>query len=367
VEPATFARAGKPRDSGGVTPTEGDHNMRHMLGSATAAVLISAGFAMTAQAEELVVGSFGGSFADNVKACHVTAFEKATGATVSLKLGNSSQFAAAVRATGGRPDMDIVYIDNSLAAQIHGEKLAEIIDRKKLTNAGDVIPSAWGKDDAYVVAMVSATALVYNPKLVKTPPTSWLDLADPAYAGKYAIGDISGTSGLHFLLALNKIKGGTLENVDPGIEAIKPIAKGSSVLYTQADQLLSLFERQEIAIAPWYPDRAGVAIDKGLSLAVAYPKEGAVGILPAVVIPKGTAKSELALKFLDQILSAEGQGCFSERAYIGAVNTKVKLSDKVQKIVPNGESLDKAWFIDPEVIAKNSANWTRRWQREVAR
>jgi putative spermidine/putrescine transport system substrate-binding protein len=340
--------------------------MSHSLRYTTAA-LLTAGLSVIAQAEELVVGAFGGSFADNVKACHVAAFEKATGATVSLKLGNSSQFAAALRATGGKSDMDIVYIDNSLAAQTHGENLNERIDRTKLKNASDIIPTAWGKDDSYVVAMVSATTLVYNPKLVKTPPTSWLDLADPAYAGKYAIGDISGTAGLHYFLAVNKLKGGTLDNVDPGIEAIKPIAKGSAVLYTQADQLISLFEREEIAIAPWYPDRAGVAMDKGLSLAVAYPKEGAVGILPAVVLPKGTGKSELAHKFLDQILSAEGQGCFSERAYIGAVNTKVQLSDKLKTIVPYGETLEKAWFIDPEVIAKNSPTWTRRWQREVAR
>jgi putative spermidine/putrescine transport system substrate-binding protein len=341
--------------------------MRHLLRFVTAATILSSGWSMSAVAEELVVGSFGGSFADNVKACHVGAFEKATGATVTLKLGNSSQFAAAIRATAGKPDMDVVYIDNSLAAQTHGEKLNETLDRKKLSNAPDVIPTAWGKDDSYVVAMVSATALVYNPKLVKSPPTSWLDLFDPQYAGKYAIGDISGTSGWQYFLALNKLKGGTLENVDPGIEAIKPLAKGSAVLYTQADQLLALFEREEIVIAPWYPDRAGVAMDKGLSLAVAYPKEGAVGILPVVMIPKGTSKVDLAHKFIDQVLSSEGQGCFSERAYIGAVNTKVKLSDKLQKLVPYGEVLDKAWFIDPEVIAKNVPNWTRRWQREVAR
>ena len=339
--------------------------MRYLFRVA-AVVAVCAGFS-PARSDELVVGAFGGSFADNVKACHIAAFEKATGATVSLKLGNSSQFAAALRATGGKPDMDVVFIDNSLAVQTNGEKLNETIDRKKLTHAADVIATAWGKDDSYVVAMVSATALVYNPKLVAAPPTSWLDLFDPAYAGKYAIGDISGTSGLQFFLALNRIKGGTLENVDPGVEAIKPLAKGSAVLYTQADQLLSLFERGEIAIAPWYPDRAGVAIDKGLSLAVAYPKEGAVGILPAVMIPKGTTKLDLAHQFIDQVLSADGQGCFSERAYIGAVNTKVKLSDKLQKIVPYGETLEKAWFIDPEVVAKNLPNWTRRWQREVAR
>src|SRR5258708_6210788 len=282
----------------------------HLPCFAIVAAILCAGLSGSAGAEELVVGSFGGSFAENFKACHVAAFEKATGATVSLKLGNSSQFAAAIRATGGKPDMDVVFIDNSLAAQTHGEKLNEAIDRKKLTNAADVIPTAWGKDNSYVVAMVSATVLVYNPKMVKSPPTSWLDLFDPAYAGKYAIGDISGTSGWQYFLALNKLKGGTLENIDPGIEAIKPLAKGSPVLYTQADQLISLFERGEIAIAPWYPDRAGVAMDKGLTLAVAYPKEGAVGILPTVSILKGTSKLDLAQKFVDQLLSAQGQGCF---------------------------------------------------------
>jgi len=328
---------------------------------------LALGMATSARAEELVVGTFGGSFADNVKACHVAAFEKATGASVAFKLGNSSQFAAAIRASAGASDMDVVFIDNSLAVQIRNEKLNETLQRAKLTHAGEIIPNAWGVDDSYVVAMVSATAIVYNPKLVKAPPTSWLDLADPAYAGKYAIGDISGTSGLQFLLALNRIKGGTLDNLDPGFEAIKPLAKGSAVLYTQADQLVSLFERGEIAIAAWYPDRAGVAADKGLPVAVAYPKEGSVGILPAVLIPKGSKKVDLAHKFIDVVLSAEGQKCFSERAYIGSVNKGVTLSEKVAKIAPTGEALDRLWFVDPDVLSRQIPGWTRRWQREVAR
>ena len=114
--------------------------MRHVhLRRLTIAAMLCVGLSFPAAAQELVVGSFGGSFAENVKACHVTAFEKATGATVSLKLGNSSQFAAAIRATGGKPDMDVVFIDNSLAAQVHGEKLSEALDRRKLTNATDVM------------------------------------------------------------------------------------------------------------------------------------------------------------------------------------------------------------------------------------
>jgi spermidine/putrescine-binding protein len=87
-------------------------------------------FAGAASAEELVVGLFGGSFADDSKACHIAAFEKKTGAKVAIKLGNSAQFAAAVRATGGKPDFDVVYIDNSLAEQLKKEKLLETIDRR---------------------------------------------------------------------------------------------------------------------------------------------------------------------------------------------------------------------------------------------
>lgn len=343
--------------------------MRQMFRFAVATAALCAGFAASApaRAEELVIASYGGSFGEAVKACHIPAFEKATGATVLVKLNNSSQTAAALRATKGNPDLDVAFMDDAFSAQTNNEGLNEKLDRAKLTHAKDIIPTAWGKNDGYVVTMVSATAIIYDPKAVKTPPTSWLDLFDPQYAGKYVIGDISGTSGWQFLLALNKIKGGTLENVDPGIEAIKPLAKGSTVLYTQADQVVSLFERGEIVIAAWYPNNAAAAAAKGLSLAVSYPKEGAVGILPTMVIPKGSKKVELAHKFIDQVLSAEGQTCFSERAIIGAVNTKVTLSEKVAQIVPYGETLKNTWFVDPDVVAKSIPTWSRRWQREVAR
>lgn len=329
--------------------------------------LVSALLSCAAQAEDLVVGIFGGSFAEGSKTCHIASFEKKTGAKVTLKLGNSSQFAAAIRATGGKSDFDVVYIDNSLAAQLKNEKLLETIDKTKLSNAADISPRAFDKDNKYVAFMTSATLIIYDTTQIKTPPTSWNDLFKPEYAGKLAIGDISGTSGVHLLIALNRMKGGTLTNMAPGFEAIKPLAKSAVTLYTQADQIVSLFERQEIAIAVWYPDRAGVAIDKGLPLAVVYPKEGAVGILPALVLPKGAKAPTLALKYIDEVLSREGQACFAERNYAGPVNTKVKLSDKVAKIVPYKDTFDNLYMPDPEAVAKGLPDWSKRWQREVSR
>ena len=331
------------------------------------AVATSLLLSIPARAEELVVGIFGGSFAEDSKACHIGEFEKKTGAKVALKLGSSAQFAAGIRATGGKSDFDVVYIDNSLATQLKNEKLLETIDRSQLSNAKEISPRAFDKDNQYVVFMTGATVLVYDTRQVKTPPTSWNDLYKPEFAGKLAIGDISGTSGAQLLMALNKLKGGTLDNMDAGFAAIKPLAKESVTLYTQADQIVSLFERGEITMAVWYPDRAGSAIDKGLPLAVAYPKEGAVGIFPALVIPKGAKSPALALKYIDEVLSRQGQTCFAERKYAGPVNTLVKLSDKAAKIVPNGPTFDAMWFPDPEAVVKGLPEWTRRWQREVAR
>src|SRR5688500_7607491 len=96
-----------------------------------------------AQAQDLVVGIFGGSFAEDSKTCHINEFEKKTGAKVQLKLGSSAQFAASIRATGGKSDFDVVYIDNSLATQLKNEKLLDKIDRSKLTNGAQISDRAF--------------------------------------------------------------------------------------------------------------------------------------------------------------------------------------------------------------------------------
>src|SRR3954451_4671343 len=333
-----------------------------------AAFVAVLGWAAAAHAQpQITVATFGGSFADDTKTCVVAPFEKASGAKVAIQLGNSVQIAASIRAMGGRPTYDVAYMDNSLATQLRSEGLLQRLDTAKLASYPDIDKNAFGPDNSYVAFEISSTALVYDPKAVKTPPTSWNDLFDPQYKGRMALGDITGTSGMQTLIAVNRMKGGALENMDPGFAAMKAIVPDAVTLYTQADQLISLFQRGDIVIAPWYPDRAGSAIDKGLSLAVASPKEGAVGIKPVLVIPKGTASAELALKYVDTVLSRESQTCFTERQYAAPVNKQVKLTEKVAKIVASGENYDRLYFPDPQVVAEHLPEWQRLWQREIAR
>lgn len=333
----------------------------------TFALFAAAAITVPSHAAELVIGTFGGSFADDTKTCHVQAFEKATGATAILTLGSSVDMAAKIRATANNPEIDVAYMDISIAKQVKAEGLLESLDFASLSNYAAVAPQAFDADNQYVNFMTAATVIAYNPNEITTPPTSWNDLFDPQYAGKIALGDITGTSGMHFLLAVNRMKGGSLENQDAGFAAIQELMPNVLMLYTQADQVVQLFERGEVVMAPWYPDRIGSAADKGVPVAVAYPKEGAVGIQPTVSVPKGSANKELAMQYIDILLSAEGQKCFAEKKYAGPVNTQVELSDKVKAIVPFGESYDNLWYPDTDAIAKLRSAWTERWQREIAR
>lgn len=330
-------------------------------------IALAIGTASAARAQELVVGIFGGSFADNTRQCAVQPFEKATGAKVKFVLGSSVQNVAKLRATKGSPELDVAYMDLAIATQGKNEGLLSKLDVAKLSNYGALYDNAKDADQRFVGMMYSASAIAYNPKLVKTPPTSWHDLWKPEFKGKLAIGDISGTTGIHFVIAASMINGGSQDNTDAGFEAIKKLKPSVVMMYSQADQVVPLFEREEIAIAVWYPDRVGAAAAKGLSVATAFPKEGAIGILPTVSIPEGAKNTALAEKYIDQLLSVETQKCFAEKQYAGPVNRNVKLDEKLASALPYGPAVDKMHFPDPQTTAKLLPSWSERWGREIAR
>ena len=339
--------------------------MKHFMMASVAAVALAVPHG--AMAQELIVGIFGGSFADNSKLCHVEPFEKATGARVRHVLGSSVDNVAKMRATKGSPDLDIAYIDLAIALQAKNEGLLAKLDAANIKNLPDLYPSAIDGDGRFIGMMYSATAIAYDPKVVKTPPTSWKDLWDPQFKGKLAIGDISGTSGLHFLIAVARMNGGTLENADPGFKAIAELKPNVVMMYSQADQIVPLFERGEISVAVWYPDRVGAAAAKGLSIASAFPKEGAIGILPTVGVPEGAKNKALAERYIDVLLSPEAQLCFAQKQYAGPVNRKVTLDASLAGALPYREGIEKMYFPDPAATAKLRPGWVERWGREIAR
>jgi putative spermidine/putrescine transport system substrate-binding protein len=329
--------------------------------------LVTAGLALTAAADELVVATFGGTFVENSKKCHAAAFEKTTGASVKYVLGSSVQTAAKLRAAGARAELDVAYMDSQIVKQMKAEGLLQALEPAKIEHWGDLYDASRDKDGYWVSLMFAGTIITYNTNLVKTPPASWADLWKPEWKGKLAIPDISGTSGQQFLMAAARLNGGSIENIDPGFEAIKKLKPNVQMMYTQPDQIIPLFERGDIALAVWYTDRTGAAAAKGVPVAAAYPKEGAIGIVPTVAVPKASQKRELAQKYIAVLLSPEGQLCFAQTQFAGPTNKKVQLPADLAKLVPFGDLVQRMYFPDTDFVARKFPEWSERWGREIAR
>ena len=329
--------------------------------------LLIASLVLPAAAEELVVATFGGTFVENSKKCHAAAFEKATGATVKYVLGSSVQTAAKMRAAGARAEFDVAYMDSQIVKQMKAEGLLQPLEPAKIAGWGDLYDASKDKDSYWVSMMFAGTIITYNTNLVKTPPTSWADLWKPEWKGKLAIPDISGTSGQQFLMAAARINGGSVENINPGFEAIKRLKPNVQMMYTQPDQIIPLFERGDIAVAVWYTDRTGAAATKGVPVAAAYPKEGAIGIVPTVSVPKASQKRDLAQMYIAALLSPEGQLCFAQSQFAGPTNKKVQLPADLAKLVPFGDLVQRMYFPDTDFVARKFPEWSERWGREIAR
>jgi putative spermidine/putrescine transport system substrate-binding protein len=321
-----------------------------------------------ASAETLVVAIFGGSFADNTRECAAKPLEAQTGASVQFVLGSSVQTVAKLRAAKDRSGIDVSYMDIQIVKQAKNEGLIQKIDYENLVHVGDLYDSAKDSEDQmWVSFMYSGTAIAYNPNELPKAPDSWQDMWDPKYRGRIAVPDISGTAGQQFLIAAARLEGGSLTNVDPGFEAIKKLKPHVVTYYTQADQIVALLERGDIILSPWYIDRVGAAAAKGVPVALAFPKEGAIGIIPTVSIPLGSPNKALAEKYIEILLSPEGQKCFAERQYAGPTNKTVELPPEIGKFVPYKESVERMYFPDTAYIARKLPEWTDRWNREIAR
>src|SRR5512134_2043212 len=118
--------------------------------------LVAAGLVPPAFAEELVVATFGGTFVENSKKCHATAFEKATGASVKYVLGSSVQTMAKLRAAGARAEFDVAYMDSQIVKQAKAEGLLQPLEPAKIGHWNDLYEVSRDPGSQWVSLMFSA-------------------------------------------------------------------------------------------------------------------------------------------------------------------------------------------------------------------
>ena len=182
-------------------------------------------------------------------------------------------------------------------------------------------------DGSFTAARLGTLGIVINTDKVKTPPTTWEEIAsDPLYKDSFGIADpaLSGTAFMSIALLSKEFGWDYIVHLrDNG--ASKSKGSGQVVDFTANGTLNACLGVDYIAASK---------IDKGAHLAIVYPKEFLMVPSP-IAIFKDSPNSETAKLFVDYVFTKEAQQKVAEAGTV-PVRTDVVMPDKYN--VPNPET-----------------------------
>jgi putative spermidine/putrescine transport system substrate-binding protein len=248
---------------------------------------------------------------------------------------------------------------------------------KKLDDAPvlkELYPFARMKDDMGAGVQLGMTGIAYNKKLFAekgwAPPTSWMDFADPKYKGKVVFQSASSsTFGLHGFLAINRLMGGSEQNVEPGFTKWASTVGPNVVEYVPNSAKISeMVQTGEAGLFPLTPTAVGDLADKGIPVGYVNPKEGPVLLLVDLCVVNNNPDPQLAQKLAQFLLSAPAQTRAAEAGRQIPTNHLAKMTPPMQQSLGNVDDLvRKVTVVDWDTINAHRAQWDTRWNRQIER
>ncbi|MCR9137514.1 MAG: extracellular solute-binding protein [Alphaproteobacteria bacterium] len=338
-----------------------------MFGAVALAAVATHG---AAAQETLTINSFGGAYEKLHRDLVITPFEEMYDVKVEVVTAYSGDTLAQLRAQKDSPRFDVAHFSGGLEHAAAAEGLLSPIKPGELSNYDQMYPFAVagiekGVGPTYSTAVIG---LLYNTEQIKEQPTSWNAIADPAFQNNVLLTDAaSNTYGLLGFLMINKVAGGTLDDIEPGLDFVKGILPTSTVV-SKSPEIQQNFAQGNAWIAPYAQDYAYTLTKAGLPVKFVQPEEGGVLAPITVNLVAGTDKRDLALKFIDFSIRAEASKGWAEGLRYTPTNKTVELSDEVASQVVFGEDeVAKLVTFDANEIAKKRAGWNEAWSRAIAK
>lgn len=338
-----------------------------MRSLALGALALSTALAGAALAqEELVVSSYGGEWTENQRELIIEPFEREHGVKVRLVTGYSADILAQLRAQKDNPQIDVVHFSGGQEAIAAEEGLLSPIKPEELEHYDDLYPIAvQGLDQGHGPAhAVAAIGLLYNTEEVDPAPTSWQDLWDERFAGEVILTDIGNSYGLLGMLMINEVHGGSLDNIQPGLDAIGELLADDNVVVTRSPDLRQEFAQGNVVIGPYAQDHAYRLREGGAPIGFVMPEEGAAASFLTINLVEGRPNRDLALEFINHSLRPEVMAGWAEAARYSPTNSKTELPEEVAADVVYGQdAIDQLVAFDPLTIGENKSEWIDAWNR----
>lgn len=244
----------------------------------------------------------------------VETFEKESGIDVELRAGGSAELAAQIITEGAASPADLFFSQDAGALGAVTKKgLFAELDSSIL----DLVPAAYrAQDGSWVGVSGRSRVIVYNPDLVPDPPTEIDGLLDPKWKGQLGFAPTN-ASWQAFVTALRLVRGEAEAKT-----WLEKFIKNEPKAYENNAVVRDAVDAGDIALGPinhyyLYELINEVGADK-VTAKNQFLGNGDVGGLvnvAGVAVLKTAPDAENATKFVDFLLSAEGQTYFAEKTF----------------------------------------------------
>lgn len=248
---------------------------------------------------------------------------------------------------GGKGTMQIITPDTAYTPFMADIDMLEPLDEARIPNIANLfpefrtIPGPEVKGVRYSLPFVwGSIPLMYDPSVVTTKPTSWLDMMDPRYKGRVALTNDVISVIVPFTMTVAKTRTPTRitkAQLDATIDVLIKLKKDyCRAIAPGYGELADMFASGEIVMAQGWEPVAIWAADKGKKIDFTIPKEGTHTLCDCLAVVKGAPDMDVVYQLLNQGLSSQAQAAVSNKNSTGAtVSGAVPLLDeRVRKIFP---------------------------------
>ncbi|MEN9760901.1 MAG: hypothetical protein RI906_727 [Pseudomonadota bacterium] len=337
---------------------------RRRVLTAASAGAASLGFPaiIRAQTREMVIGC-ASSHLTFLRPNVVPSFEKKHNVKIILEGTRSLTNLEKMVNNKAKPYLSVVMMDDPVMLLAVKEGVIEKMTPAKVANLAQLKPEAIHQDGMWANYQQPYTGIAYNTQKVKTPPTSWNDLWNPALKGRVIIPGLQNTEGLSTFFMAGAVatgkppKDAQYEN-DAAFRKLRELKPNLLTIYSQMTQAFNLLEQGEaFMIGGALSSYALMRKKDGAPVDMVTLKEGSMGMPSGIAKVTNGPHADLAHAFINDMLGAF-QSELATLAYALPTNKTVSPPagfPKVEIFVPD-------WA---NVSAKRK-EWVERWDKEMA-
>ena len=322
--------------------------------------------AARAQGRTLVAATFPGTWSEAHRQYLAPAFTKKTGARVtqSILLG-TDQVSRLAAAKGGKPPFDVALFDSPQVLDAARQGLILPYPKAQSPNYADLLPNF--QDDWGPRISMQIIGIGYNPNKIKTAPKSWDELWDKRYKGRVGLTALNSQLGIAFLAEINRMRGGTEDNFEPGFKALRELLPNVGAIGANLGAYATLWQQEQIDIAPYNFNFVQTLKAKDVPVELSVPESGPVGWYTSMHLVANAEAPDLATAYIDAHLDPDVQAAMLKPPFdVIPTNRKVKLEGAITtSIAKSHDDLAKVRSFDWEKINPQRSALIEQFNRDV--